>query len=150
VRKITFLLGTLLLAIAFLIANSNPEAKNAKINQDANSKVNDETSLKEDRHSALINGLDKVLYSVEELKNTVNEEPNNTRKINEMGLNLEANWDVIEKEVEELDKESYVNIEKSLYPLIAEAKNNKPNVNNIKKLITETTEKLNNFKETLS
>jgi hypothetical protein len=150
VRKIAFLLGTLLLAMAFLIANSNPEAKNAKNSQETNDVLNDETSLKEDQHSALITGLEKVLYSVEQLKNTVDGTPKNTKKINVMGLNLEENWDVIEEQVEELDKDSYVDIEKSLYPLIAEAKKKEPNVKNIKKLITEVTEKLNEFKESLS
>ncbi|MBB6453692.1 iron uptake system EfeUOB component EfeO/EfeM [Salirhabdus euzebyi] len=95
----------------------------------------------------LVKGIDKVLETNEKLKKAADKSPENTAKINKLGKELGENWDVIEKQVEEKYPKDYINIEKSLYPLIAYAKKDKPDVKKIVILADEVNEKLVNFKE---
>ncbi|WP_078549672.1 hypothetical protein [Litchfieldia alkalitelluris] len=98
----------------------------------------------------LVKGLETVLLTVNKLNETTKSSPSDVKQINEFGKALEENWDKIEKTVEKLDKESYIAIEKSLYPLIAEAKKPSPATDKIKTLAEDTTKKLEKYKEKIS
>jgi iron uptake system EfeUOB component EfeO/EfeM len=63
---------------------------------------------------------------------------------------IEEKWDKIEKQVEEKYPEDYEDIEKSLYPLIAEAKKDTPDSEKLKTLTEETKNKLNQFHEKIN
>lgn len=95
-------------------------------------------------------GIEEVLTSLQELKDTAESSPDDTEKLNSKGKTLSENWEPIEKNVEERNPGAYENIEKSLYPLISEAQKEKPDNNKVKQLIDETTEKLNQFKDKIS
>ncbi|MRG86504.1 hypothetical protein [Salinibacillus xinjiangensis] len=150
-NKLLYSLGTILLVIAAWIGFASNEENIPSI--DSQEQVNEPESIEvhsDQENTELIEGIDTVITSIEELQNIVEASPSDVNQINEKGKVLETNWDVIEKQVEELDKEAYVNIEKSLYPLIAEAKKDNPNVENLKSLASDTTEKLTDFKNEIS
>lgn len=90
----------------------------------------------------LIGGLDKVLDSINYLNSSVNDQ----KKIEEAAEMLSENWDEIEEKVEEKYPKDYKNIEKSLYPLLAEAKRTNPNLLTVKQLLKESTTKITEFK----
>lgn len=115
--------------------------------------VNEQTFQKhinKDQASAITGGIDKVLTSLQELKNTAESTPNDAKKVNEKGKALSESWEPIEKGIEKRNAEAYENIEKSLYPLIAESKKNQPDVNKVKQLVDETTEKLKQFNQKIA
>lgn len=88
--------------------------------------------------------LDNVVGTLKELKANV-ETPDSAEEIQETAKVLEEHWDLVEKEVEEQYPDDYENIEESLYPLIAEAKKEEPDVEKMKTLIDETNGKLTEF-----
>ena len=118
--------------------------------QDAVETMNQHAEHSELETPEIIKGIDKVLETINKLEETLKSTPKDTKQIQELGHALEEEWDKIEKAVEKLDQEEYEFIEKSLYPLIAEAKKPMPEVERIQPLIEDTTKKLNEFKEKLS
>ncbi|WP_106495155.1 hypothetical protein [Lentibacillus sp. Marseille-P4043] len=100
--------------------------------------------------SEINSSIDNVLATLEEMKNQTEQSPDSTTDIQAIGKKLEENWDQIEKQVEEKYPEFYEDIERSLYPLIAEAKKDRPNVVMVKQLTDETTQKVKAFKEVIS
>ncbi|OAH52550.1 MULTISPECIES: hypothetical protein [Bacillaceae] len=90
--------------------------------------------------------LDNVVGTLKELKASI-EDPDNVREIQQAGTVLEEHWDLVEKEIEEQYPDDYENIEESLYPLIAEAKKDEPDVEKMKTLIDETNGKITEFLE---
>lgn len=98
----------------------------------------------------LTEGVDIVVATIEEMKGAIKLDPKNTGKLNQLGKKLDENWDLIEERVEETYPKDYKNIEDSLYPLIAESKKKAPSVSTLNKLITETTDKLIQFKEKIT
>ncbi|WP_318036018.1 COG4315 family predicted lipoprotein [Halobacillus shinanisalinarum] len=103
-----------------------------------------------DQAASLTEGIDKVLTSLQDLKDTVQAAPNDAKKTNNKGKALSESWEPIEKTVEKRNTEAYENIEKSLYPLIAEAKRDHPDIDKMQRLIEETTSKLKMFKKKLA
>ncbi|WP_175989297.1 hypothetical protein [Bacillus sp. Marseille-Q1617] len=95
----------------------------------------------------LATGVEETTNSVEELAMTLTNAPDDSKKLNDQGKTIEEKWDEIEKQVEENYPEDYENIEKSLYPLIEEAKKDSPDADNLKTLTEETKNKLNEFHE---
>ncbi|WP_077324822.1 YVTN family beta-propeller repeat protein [Virgibacillus siamensis] len=115
--------------------------------------VNDQTFQKHINkgQSALLSaGIGKVLSTLQDLKNTAASSPDNAKKINEKGKTLSEIWEPIEKDIEKHNAKAYENIEKSLYPLIAESKKNQPDVNKVKQLVDETADKLKQFKKKIT
>ncbi|WLR50360.1 hypothetical protein LC040_13950 [Bacillus tianshenii] len=102
----------------------------------------DDAALKED--------IDSVMASVKALREAAQGSKKDVAPINEKGKALEANWDGIEKQVEEQYPDQYKKIEESLYPLIEEAKKDTPDVEKIDSLIAETQDMLESFKDKLS
>jgi iron uptake system EfeUOB component EfeO/EfeM len=90
--------------------------------------------------------VDDVVATVVELRSYA-ESADNSGQIQETGKSLEDNWDLVEGEIEEQYPDDYKNIEESLYPLIAEAKKDKPDPEKIKTLSDETNKKLTDFLE---
>ncbi|WP_108670221.1 hypothetical protein [Peribacillus acanthi] len=67
--------------------------------------------------------------------------------INKYGQQIEEKWDSIEKQVETKYPDEYVNVEKSLYPLIGEAKSPEFNLEKVKVYLKESIFKISNLKE---
>ncbi|MGY0693497.1 hypothetical protein ACW2QC_11985 [Virgibacillus sp. FSP13] len=121
-------------------------------NQDQINKNNTEDYIQTSASisSEINSSIDKVLATLEELKNQTEQSPDSTTDIQAIGKKIEENWDQIEKRIEEKYPEFYEDIERSLYPLIAEAKKDRPNVVMVKQLTDETIQKVEGFKEVIS
>ncbi|OIU71961.1 hypothetical protein [Rossellomorea aquimaris] len=104
-------------------------------------KTNDENTKK------LTAGVEDTTGSLEELSMTLTNTPDDAKKLNEQGSKIEEKWDQIEKQVEDNFPDDYENIEKSLYPLIEEAKKDTPDAENLKNLTDDTMNKMNEFHE---
>lgn len=91
--------------------------------------------------STLSSGLKKVLASLDKLDSVVDKQK---QRIS-IAEKLSEDWDQIEKQVEEKYPEDYENIEKSLYPLLAKAKMEHPNLVSVKQLVEDTTKKVHAF-----
>ncbi|WP_409294619.1 hypothetical protein V1498_15710 [Peribacillus sp. SCS-26] len=72
-----------------------------------------------------------------------------TANINNIGASVESAWDGIEKKVEKMNPVVYRDIESSLYPLIAEAKKETPDLKNLERHRKDTARKLADFKASL-
>ncbi|GGJ88886.1 hypothetical protein GCM10007063_09280 [Lentibacillus kapialis] len=115
--------------------------------------VNDQTfqqHINKDRTTSLSEGIEKVLSSLHDLKNTAKSSTDDAKNLNEKGKALSESWEPIEKKIEKRNAEAYENIEKSLYPLISEAKKNQPDTGKVKQLVDETTDKLKQFKQKIA
>jgi iron uptake system EfeUOB component EfeO/EfeM len=104
-------------------------------------------SEKQDQLSA---GLEETANSVEELSMSLKNASGDTQKLNEQGKMIEEKWDEIEKQIEENHPEDYENIEQILYPLIAEAKKDNPDIENLKSLSEDTKNKLKEFHDKIN
>jgi iron uptake system EfeUOB component EfeO/EfeM len=104
----------------------------------------------DEENQDLSKGVEETTSSVEELTMTLTNAPDDAKKINEQGTMIEEKWDKIEKQVEEKYPDDYEDIEKSLYPLIAEAKKESPDSEKLKTLSEETKNKLNQFHEKIN
>ncbi|WP_409291932.1 hypothetical protein [Peribacillus sp. SCS-37] len=71
------------------------------------------------------------------------------KSINKIGISIETAWDGIEKKVEKMNPAVYRDIESSLYPLIAEAKKDTPDLKNLERHSKDTARKLTVFKASL-
>ncbi|MET1178581.1 hypothetical protein ABG775_11575 [Peribacillus simplex] len=109
-----------------------------------------EEATSEDMPAFLSSGSEEVIISLLELKANIETESENTEQIQTTGKDLEESWDSIEKQVEEQHPVDYKNIEESLYPLIAEIKKDQSDVEKIKQLTNDTTEKMRAFKEKIA
>ncbi|MGG3451149.1 hypothetical protein [Domibacillus aminovorans] len=105
-----------------------------------------QTDTIEEHARTMPNKLDNVVGTLKELKASI-EDPDNVGEIQQAGKVLEEHWDLVEKEIEEQYPDDYENIEESLYPLIAEAKKDEPDVEKMKTLIDDTNGKLTEFLE---
>ncbi|TFJ91936.1 hypothetical protein [Lentibacillus salicampi] len=155
--KLLFLSVFLITAVMLsACASDDNEGESTNRDTEQNKEIEHETgkvvnkNVKQDNAASLKEGIEKVLTSLQELKETVKSSPNDVEKINKEGKALSESWEPIEKKVEKRNAGAYENIEESLYPLIAEAQKEKPDINNVKQLIEEVTNKLNQFKEKLS
>lgn len=97
--------------------------------------------------SELTTGLDEVLNSLAELKTITEDSTWETEKIQTTGESLGETWDQIEKQVEEKYPEDYERIEQSLYPLLAEARKDNPDLALVMQFLNATTEKIEVFKK---
>jgi iron uptake system EfeUOB component EfeO/EfeM len=104
----------------------------------------------DEENQDLSKGVEETTSSVEELTISLTNAPDDAKKINEQGTMIEEKWDKIEKQVEEKYPDDYEDIEKSLYPLIAEAKKETPDSEKLKTLSEETKNKLNQFHEKIN
>lgn len=147
-KSILYLLLTIAIftAVAF---NTNKDEQQA--NEQTNKTTDVPTSVQTTKpmSSDLTKGLDKVLTSLETLKTKTEETNVEIEKVNSGAEKLGENWDQIEKQVEGKYPEDYENIEKSLYPLLAEAKKDNPNLVLVTQLLDETATKIQVFKETI-
>ncbi|WP_141995096.1 hypothetical protein [Bacillus sp. B4EP4a] len=112
--------------------------------------VEEATATSEDMPDFLSSGSEEVIISLLELKANIETESENTEQIQTTGKDLEESWDSIEKQVEEQHPVDYKNIEESLYPLIDEIKKDQSDVEKIKQLTNDTTEKMKAFKEKIA
>ncbi|MGP4062499.1 hypothetical protein [Halobacillus sp. H74] len=99
--------------------------------------------------SDLSSGIDTVIASVDALDSSLKDSAA-VNTLNEKGKNLEEDWDSIEKKVEEQFPDQYEKIEKSLYPLINEAKKDEPDAEKMKELVEPTIDSLNELKQSIS
>ncbi len=147
-RKLSYLLGTLLLAIALIYGYFNNVESNKNNENEAMETAGNSISILE--HEEISKGLDTVLASLQKLEKGIQDNPKNMKKVAKLGKAVEEKWDMIERKVEKLDKEAYVYIEEALYPLFAEVKKDKPNINTIIKLTTQSKERISSFQEKIS
>ncbi|MBM7570799.1 hypothetical protein [Aquibacillus albus] len=108
-----------------------------------------EVSLAKAADPDIIKGVEKVLATVHELKDVLEKSPKDSKKIHKLGKKISEQWDVIEKKVEKKYPEAYVDIEKSLYPLIGFSKEEDPSVEKLQELIKQVDKKLERFKKHL-
>lgn len=146
-KSIFYLVLTILIfaAVAF---NSDQEDQASKHdNTITNEPHSVQVSKRMSSESGLTKGITKVLTSLNELKLAT--KPSNGKKdeINNAAEDLGETWDQIEKQVEKKYPEDYERIEKSLYPLLAEAKRDNPNIELVNQLLETTTTKVQVFKE---
>lgn len=106
------------------------------------------SSSDEGKDTELASGIDTVIASVEDLNSSL-EDSADVNTLNEQGKTLEEDWDSIEKKVEEQFPDQYEKIEKSLYPLIDEAKKDEPDVEKMKEWIKPTLDSLNELKQSV-
>lgn len=134
----------LIVFIAIAINSSN-EGNNAAAQKET---VNKEETIQTSsmKSTTLTNGLKNVLDSIADLKRSVN----NHAEMKEATMELDENWDEIEDKIEDKYPKDYKNIEKSLYPLLAEARRESPNLLTVKQLLKESTKKITEFKDKVS
>jgi iron uptake system EfeUOB component EfeO/EfeM len=111
----------------------------------ADDEKTEENSSNDENAMNLTAGVEETTNSLEELSMTLTDTPDDTKKLNEQGSKIEEKWDQIEKQVEDNYPDDYENIEKSLYPLIEEAKKDTPDAENLKNLTEDTMNKMNEF-----
>lgn len=95
--------------------------------------------------SELTEGLKKVLTSLDKLKTVTGDSTGETDTVQTSAETLGETWDQIEKQVEEKYPEDYERIENSLYPLLAEAKKDTPNLTSVLQFLDATTSKIKIF-----
>ncbi|AZU64439.1 hypothetical protein [Neobacillus mesonae] len=158
-KKIYSILAVILLVL--MAAGCSSNADNEKTAKDQTGTTETQTDGKqqesqsdeetadsnENMSNQLSSGSEKVITVLEKLKTNLETNAENSEVIQTTGKDLEESWDAIEKNVEENYPEDYENIEESLYPLISEAQKDKPDTTAIKKLMNETKEKMEAFKE---
>ncbi len=148
-------LATLLMCGA-LIAGCQADTENSTSSSEENETGEAVETMNQQAENAdldtpeVIAGLDTVLETINKLQKVVKDTPKDVKRINEIGKELDENWDKIEKAVEKRDPEKYEYIEESLYPLIAVAKKATPEIDKINQFIEETTKKLKDYKEKIS
>ncbi|WP_174615996.1 hypothetical protein [Virgibacillus ihumii] len=147
--NLLLLFVTLVVVVLVTACGSGGDSESSKEENEQKSEQASENE-KENNSASLDKGIEKVLTSLHELKNTIESSPGETGKINSNGKTLSESWEPIEKKIEERNPDAYENIEKSLYPLIGEAQKENPDTNKLTKLIKETNEKLNQFKDKVS
>lgn len=130
-----------ILALVVIAYGANRNTPSAKIG------TGDSIQLNHSMAEEISSGIETVLIVLKEFKAVTEQSPDDTTAIQTSGKDVEANWDKIEKRVEKMDPVAYEDIERSLYPLIAEAGKDQPNVVMVQQLIDETMEKLTEFKE---
>ncbi|MFE5430715.1 hypothetical protein [Peribacillus simplex] len=148
----------MLLMTAGCSSNVNDEKANeeqteltkAGADREQSEKQTVEEATSEDMPAILSSGSEEVIISLLELKANIETESENTEQIQTTGKDLEESWDSIEKQVEEQHPVDYKNIEESLYPLINEIKKDQSDVEKIKQLTNDTTEKMKAFKEKIA
>ncbi|OKL35689.1 hypothetical protein [Domibacillus mangrovi] len=100
-----------------------------------------QTDTIEEHARTMSNKLDNVIGTLKQLKANA-EAPDSAGEIQETGKVLEEHWDLVEKEIEEQYPDDYKKIEDSLYPLITEAKKDKPDIEKMKTFIDEANGKI--------
>lgn len=148
-KSILYLLLTIIIFAAVAFNANTSEEKQAK---EQNSKTTDESTSVQVSKSmssdpSLTKGIDTVLTSLDQLKKVTEEADGKTEKVNNAAEQLGEDWDEIEKLVEKKYPEDYEKIERSLYPLLAEAKKDDPDLGLVQQLLNETTTKVQLFKE---
>lgn len=98
-----------------------------------------------EKNADIVRGVDKVLSIIKEVEKRM-EDTTEAKSLNKIGSQMEEEWDIIEKSVEKTFPEDYTNIEKSLYPLMAELQKTLPDLAKIKDLSDQTKAKLDLFK----
>src|SRR5690606_16470743 len=140
--------GTLLLATALIYGYFNNVESNNTSENAAMETAGNSISILE--HEEISKGLDTVLSSLQNLEKTIQDNPKNMQKIAKLGKAVEEKWDNIERQVEKLDKETYIYIEEALYPLFAEVKKDQPNIHSITKLTKLSKERISSFQVKIS
>ncbi|QHS22668.1 hypothetical protein GWK91_06785 [Virgibacillus sp. MSP4-1] len=151
-NKVLYITGTVLLLAAILVGFTTSGNEQPSQTGDHQMETEDTKAVGvvNEEEGNLVTHLDAVLTSVDELKKVIEETPDELRAINEKGEVIEKNWDEIEKQVEEMDSDAYANIERSLYPLMAEAQKENPDIEKMKSLSEKVTEKIEDFKQQIS
>ncbi|MDA2142179.1 MULTISPECIES: hypothetical protein [unclassified Bacillus cereus group] len=108
-----------------------------KTTKDPKKNVAVKTNVKE--VAALIDSLDKQLAANPKLET-----------VNKLGKQINAKWDVIEKELETSHPAEYKTIGQSMYPLIVGAEKEKIDITKMKSLTTKTKKDLNQLLTKLS
>ncbi|MFQ6176304.1 hypothetical protein ACLMJU_05365 [Bacillus paranthracis] len=114
--------------------STNSDGKTTK---DPKKNVAVKTNVKE--VAALIDSLDKQLAANPKLET-----------VNKLGKQINAKWDVIEKELETSHPAEYKTIGQSMYPLIVGAEKEKIDITKMKSLTTKTKKDLNQLLTKLS
>ncbi|MBN8209053.1 hypothetical protein JI666_09885 [Bacillus sp. NTK071] len=112
--------------------------------------VSADSGVQENKSVNLDEGINTVLTNLEELKSTLENASDDFGKINDLGMSIDSSWDEIESQIEENYPDEYKTIEESLYPLIDEAKKDKPDADKMNQLLDETVKKMNEFKEKMA
>ncbi|ASK61481.1 hypothetical protein CFK37_04480 [Virgibacillus phasianinus] len=144
-KTILYLVLTIMVVVAVSL-NNDGENNTAQQGNELSSNHSSVEVMSSETPS-LMNGLNQVLASLNELKSVVMKATENKKKLKGIAEKVGENWDKIEKQVEEKYPDDYENIEKSLYPLLAEAKKEQPNLANIGQLLKDSTKKLEAFKK---
>lgn len=146
-KSIIYFVLTIMVLVAVALNTDDAGQKSTEQGKSNNEQVS--VQVTNSMSSTLTSGLEKVLASLDEL-GTVVEDTGTKEKRIEVANKLGEDWDQIEKQVEENYPEDYENIEKSLYPLLAEAKKENPNLVSIVHLVDATTKKVTSFKESVA
>ncbi|WP_066388783.1 hypothetical protein [Neobacillus mesonae] len=147
-KKFNFILAVILLVLMAAGCSSNADNEKTAENQKGTTETQTDNKQQESQSDEEIsNGSAKVITVLDNLKTNLETKAENSELIQTTGKELEESWDSIEKKVEENYPEDYKKIEESLYPLISEAKKDKPDIAAIEKLMNETKGKMEAFKE---
>ncbi|MBA9028826.1 hypothetical protein [Peribacillus huizhouensis] len=118
---------------------TSTDANNETANEDS-----EESTEETDATTALQDGANTVLQSVNNLEQEVNADADSA-KIQDLGKEIASNWDSFEKQVEEQYPDWYERIEKNLYPLIAETGKQGRDLEKIKQYSKGAKEDLQSF-----
>ncbi|WP_347551493.1 hypothetical protein ABFG93_06080 [Pseudalkalibacillus hwajinpoensis] len=129
-------------------AESNTTSENTPEEGSTNSSSSENTG-DENGNINLEVGIDTALTDLDALKSTVENSSDDVAKLNEQGKTLESHWDLIEPKMEEDYPDEYKEIEKTLYPLIDEAKKDDPDTAKMSEWIDQTIMTMTEFKENL-
>ncbi|MFZ3579127.1 hypothetical protein [Virgibacillus sp. DJP39] len=135
-----------IVAVALTTDDNEP----GNVIQDKTSEKDSVLAAKSMSSVTISDGLDEVLNTLAELKVELDKPSIEKSQVKVLAEKLGEDWDTIEKQVEKKYPEDYVYIEKSLYPLLAEAQKEDPNFVEIQQLLQDTTKKINAFKNKLT
>ncbi|MFK2826241.1 hypothetical protein QYG89_11250 [Bacillus sp. B190/17] len=151
-RKLSFFLVVMafMLVVAAGCGSKNADQTSTNTEQTKEQVVTKEETDTEEPTVDLPTGLDDVSASLKQLQTNVETAPDKVDQLKIAGEDVDDKWDAIEDQIEANYPDDYKNIEDSLYPLIDETEKAQPDAEKMKTLITDTTKKINDFKEKVS
>lgn len=139
------LTGMLLSGCASVPDKKQSEGTNASEDLEVMQQTQPPNESGTEKNADIVRGVEKVLSIIKEVEKRM-EDTAEAKSLNKIGRQMEEEWDIIEKSVEKAFPEDYTNIEKSLYPLMAELQKTLPDLAKIKDLSDQTKAKLDLFK----
>ncbi|MDL4843077.1 hypothetical protein [Aquibacillus rhizosphaerae] len=110
----------------------------------------DHDAFKNNNGENIVNKIETIQNSVEELSKTLVNNKNNFQKINRIGSEIANEWDVIDTTIEDQYPDEFTKLHRSLFPIITLATEATPYTHKLKKLIGPAQQSLERFQKNIS